>query len=367
MPYTTTLPPNRAGARWAGLTVILVLAALFAGCGDDGGVSTTVTTGVATTTTTAVATTTTTHAPTTTTAAPTTTTTAATITTTTPRVVNGTHEVSELATPEANWSAELRGMIATAPFEPGKVTLLTGERHLSDPRLDGLAEATILDCGTPAAGSADEITCAGVSSTWDEDGTWESTVTVHIASDGSMVWEVTSVGTEAYAGLAWTGTERGSGMSFEVSGRVEERPGSGLLVEPVGSPPPGATAITYTSTAYDPGVTVGPYIMTDPTHERGMFWEQEWQASDPRVSGRQISLIHVNRSGTVIPVWGVDMILVEPGKSWYGLFWMTVTSDLHVVNAVNTGFGEYAGLEYHGHQEGYGHTLNGVGWIDEAD
>jgi hypothetical protein len=363
-----TLPPYRTGARWGGLTVILVLAVLFAGCGDDGGVSTTVTTGVATTTTTGVATTTTTHAPTTTTAAPTTTTTAATTTTTTsPPVVTGTHEVSELAAPFANWSAELGGMIGTAPFEAGKVTLLTGERHLSDPRLDGLAEATILDCVTPAAGSADEITCAGVSSTWDEDGTWESTVTVHIAADGSMVWEVASVGTEAYAGLAWTDTERGSGMSFEVSGRVEERPGSGLLVEPVGSPPPGATPITGPCTSYDPYVTVGPY-MTDPTHERGKFWETEVQASDPRVSGRQIELIHVNRSGTVIPVWGVEMLLVEPGKSWYGLFWMTVTSDLHVLDAVYTGFGEYAGLEYHSDAEGYGHTWHdGGGWIDEAD
>ena len=366
MACAMTFPPNRAGVRWGGLTVILVLAVLFAGCGDDGGVSTTVTTGVAATTT-GVATTTTTHAPTTTTAAPTTTTTAAT-TTTTPPLVTGTHEVSELTAPEANWSAELRGMIATAPFEVGKVTLLTGERHLSDSRLGGLAEATILDCGTPAAGSADEITCAGVSSTWDEEGTWESWVTVHIAADGSMVWEVTSVGTEAYAGLAWTGTERGSGMAFEVSGRVEERPGSGLLVEPVGSPPPGATAITYTSTAYDPGVTVGPYIMTNPFHERGKFWEQEWQASDPRVSGRQISLIHVNRSGTVIPVWGVEMLLVEPGKSWYGPFSMTVTSDLHVTDAVHPGFGEYAGLEFHSHFEGYGHTWHdGGGWIDEAD
>lgn len=310
--------------RLRGLLALVALAMLVAGCGDDSA-------------------------------------------TTSSPLVTGTHEVSELAAPEANWSAELRGMIATAPFEAGKVTLLTGERHLSDPRLDGLAEGTILDCGTAAAGSADEITCAGVSSTWDEDGTWESTVTVHIAADGSMVWEVSSVGTGAYEGLAWTGTERGSGMAFEVSGRVEERPGSGLLVEPVGSPPPGATAITSTSTSYDPGVTVGPYIMTNPTHERGKFWESEIQASDPRVSGRQIELIHVNRSGTAIPVWGVTLLLVEPGKSWYGPFRMTVTGDLHVTDAVYTGFGEYAGLEYHIHIEGYGHTWDdGVGWIDET-
>ena len=96
----------------------------------------------------------------------------------------------------------------------------------------------------------------------------------------------------------------------------------------------------------------------------------EVQCSDPRVSGRQINLIHVNRnwSRTAIPVWGVNMLLVEPGKSWYGPFWMTVTNDLHVVDAVHPGFGEYAGLEWHGHIEGYGHTWgDGVGWIDEAD
>ena len=37
MACTMTFPPNRAGVRWGGLTVILVLAVLFAGCGDDGG------------------------------------------------------------------------------------------------------------------------------------------------------------------------------------------------------------------------------------------------------------------------------------------------------------------------------------------
>jgi len=328
----------RTGPRVRRLLILLVGLSLLAACSD-----------VATTTTTA---------------------------TTTPTVlsVTGTHEVRDITGLSDAYMPELTAMIGNA-YQAGEVSLLTGEQQLSDPRLSGLAEITILDCGTPAAGSADAITCSGPSSSWDEAGTWESGVTVHVASDGSMVTEVAGLGTGAYAHLAWTATERGSGGSFEVTGRVEGRPGTGPIVEPVGEPPPGATLITGTSDATDTGSEWHPG-MTHGTQLRGGLWQAVLEASDERVSGHQFVVLHLDKTSNPIYMWGVTLLLVEPGKSWYGTFWGTITDtngtagtadDLHALDEVFTGVGEYAGLEFHSHAEGLADTWDMVGWIDEAD
>jgi hypothetical protein len=41
--------------------------------------------------------------------------------------------------------------------------------------------------------------------------------------------------------------------------------------------------------------------------------------------------------------------------------------DLHVIDEVYTGVGEYAGLQFHLHAQGLADTWDVVGWIDGAE